>query len=84
MRTKMTIDLNKNAFNFLILFQADLQQSIYLRKMRDMSGCVKCGLYTVRVVMFFVVLALLGGGGAAIYYAIDFSTSVSSNFIISM
>jgi len=41
-----------------------------------MTGCQKCGLYTVRFFVNFLILALLGGAGYLIYFVQDFSTGV--------
>ncbi|KAK3089292.1 hypothetical protein FSP39_002448 [Pinctada imbricata] len=57
----------------------ELREQKYMEERNNMSSQKKCGLYTIRVLIFILVLALLGGSGAAIYFV----TAYTSDFLSS-
>lgn len=59
------------------LFQADLSDQRHEQESQSRTSGEKCRLYTIRVLVNFIIIALLIGAGAAIYFAQDFSSSVS-------
>ena len=73
-----------NVTKSVLCKQAEIEEQRFQMKRTSRTTEEKCKLYTVRFLINFLIVIMLGGAGAAIYFAQDFSTSVSLMNVVSM